>query len=293
MKRIVPILAAALCSAPLIASEPDSERSRETERSSQHDERKHKERRSLHFGEHGSIDSEGLRAQLERMSAFAERMLEKNKKAIEMLDDGADPSQVMRTLRTPDLERFSRDVQPVRGHPVSADREPRISDQRLDEARVFIAKNLPRMDEQLSKVDRLGPSASRKIVSRMAPRILDIIDTGRVDPELSGLKLDDLRSGLSYVEATRILRVTMRDRPEDADALREAERGVLDAARARFDAQVKLKEHEISRLSERIQELRGALDDLNDQRDSFIESQLESAKRLPEPRGDRRGREDD
>ena len=217
------------------------------------------------------------------MREFASRILEKTDAALEQLDGGADPSEVVRSIRTPEMRhrlraRDARRPADDQGGDASG---ASLGPEQLERVRAFIADELQGVDEPLSRVERLGPNAGQRLLRRLAPRVLDILDTREDDPELGGSMLTELRAGLEFVESMRRYRQALRAGIEDGDELDAMEREIRDAARTRFDAQVLIKKHEINQLMARLSSLSGALDELITQRDERIDAQVDSATRLP------------
>ena len=226
------------------------------------------------------IEKPELRDRLERMREFASRILEKTDAALQQLDGGADPSEVVRSIRTPEMRdrlraRDARRLADDQGGDAS------LGPEQLERVRAFIADELPGVDEPLSRVERLGPDAGQRLLRRLAPRVLDILDTREDDPELAGSMLTELRAGLEFVESMRRYRQALRAGIEDGGELDAIEQEIRDAARTRFDAQVLIKKHEINQLMARLSSLSGALDELITQRDERIDAQVDSATRLP------------
>mgnify|MGYP003638621879 FL=1 len=240
-------------------------------------------------------DAESLRKRLLQTLSFAKRIVEKHEAALAQLDAGAPPQEVIHTLRTPDDRRSSRNTnqgskdevnfgkqQPRRMAP-----DPELSPRDLKRVRAFIAQHLPEMDAQLSQIEAMSPEGTDRLVARLAPRALEILDLEQNDPTMSALKLDELKAGLMYIEASRHYRGLARTGSKDKAQLKEAEEEVRLAASARFDAQVQIKQYEIHQLNMRIQQLHTALQDLNAQRDVQVEAQVTAASRTPGPRFNR------
>ncbi|MEQ9205859.1 MAG: hypothetical protein RLN78_00665 [Phycisphaerales bacterium] len=247
-----------------------------------------KERDSQH-------DAESLRKRLVQTLEFAKRIVEKHESALAQLDAGADPKEVIRNLRTPDDRQLFRKAshnskdemnfgkqQPKRG---SA--EPELTKNDLKRVRGFIKQHLPEMDAQLSQFEAMNPAVTERLVARLAPIALEILNLEQSNPTMSQLKLDELKAGLMYNEASRHYRGLLRTGSQDNEAIKQAEEDVRVAASARFDAQVQIKQYEIHQLTMRIQQLHTALEELNDQRDDQVEAQVISASKTPGPRFNR------
>lgn len=228
------------------------------------------------------LDEERLRQRLERMLEFSERMNERVTEALAMLDEGASADEVLRSIRAPGLERAWRGERAgAMGDPGPAPPSDEVDPDRLEEARAFIAENLPGIDAPLSKIEALGPNAGRGLLLRLAPRVLEVIDTRAYDPVLGDLKLEELRAGLDFVEATRRYRQARRAGIENGDDLARLESDLHDAATRRFDAQVAIKKHEVRQLMDRLESLSMDLDALIGDRDARIEAQIDAATSLP------------
>ncbi len=231
-----------------------------------------------------TIDRESLTERLERTIEFSERIIEKNKQALEQLNNGEDPREVLRAMRGADLQRSMRE----RRNAFRSDRDPRqsqpqskpIAESDTERVRIFISEHVPELEDQLAQIEALGPNATRSIMGRLTPPIIEIIELRRIDPELSRLKLEEFRAGLSYVEAVRLYRVSIRTGApsEERESLKAQ---VESAASARFDILVRIKTHEIETLNNRVQQLRTSLDELVAQRDEQIQQQVENASRTP------------
>lgn len=227
------------------------------------------------------VDRDAIIERLERTIDFSQRIIEKNREALERLNNGEDPREVIRSLRAPDLQRTMREKRaerrPDRDPPAPSDT---LSDRQIERVRAFIAEHLPEVNEQIGHIEALGPGVVRPVMSRLVPPIEEIMRLERTDPTLSRLKLAEFRAGLAYVEAVRLYRVSLRSgAPESERETRRAR--VESAAAARFDTLVRIKLHEIETLGARIEQLRASLDVLVEQRDEQIEAQVESASRTP------------
>lgn len=249
-------------------------------------------------------DPVSLRKRLIRTLNFAQRIVEKHEEALAQLDAGEDPRVIMRSLRTPDTRRDSKQprnpqdqaipasfkADPATSQPTNESFEAhqghpqQISPDDLSRVRDFISRHLPEVDSKLKQVESLSPPAAEQLITLLAPKVIEILSLEQIDPTLSDLKLRELKAGLSYTEASRDYRMMLRQPSANPDKLAKAESRVRDSASERFDAQVQIKQYEIHRLTMRIQELHEALDELNGERDDQVDAQVQSAKTLPKNR---------
>ncbi len=240
-------------------------------------------------------DPEALRKRLLHTLEFAKRVVEKHESALAQLDAGDDPRQVMKSLRTPEFRRFVRTT--MKSASVANDqdssgtrRKPsasNITPQELKAVRRFITKHLGQIDSQLNYIEQLHPNSTKPLVIRLAPKILEIIRINDQDPEFAALKLEDLKAGLLFLDASRMYHAQLRPGKADESALKQAEQNLYDAATVRFDVQVKIKQYEIDLLQARVENLRTALDDLGKQRDEQVNAQVQAARTLPKRRAQR------
>jgi len=246
---------------------------------------------------HDSRESkEALQDRLTQTLEFAKRIVEKHETALEQLDAGQSPSEVMRELRSPQSRQMMRDAKRSQSSNQSHNHQPAqglrpppptLSEQDLKEARGFIAKHLPRIGAQLQQIESLNPKATDRLVAQLSPKILEVIRIRESDPTLASLKLEELKAGLSYVDAARKYRGLLRSGSQDQSQIDLAKQEVEEAANARFDAQVHIKQYEIHQLSSRINQLHEALEELNAQRDEQVQAQVLTAKNAPRPRFNR------
>lgn len=240
-------------------------------------------------------DEESLRKRLNQTLAFAQRIVETHEAALAQLDAGENPRDVMRELRSPEFQRGTITARRTRDGSANSGENslkptdaPEINQRDAKRIRNFIAEHLSSIDTQLKQVEQISPEASKRLISRLAPKILEILHLEQDDPTLATLKLNELKSGLTLIEVSGQYRGLMRSSGTSQSDLNAAKDLVRLAASDRFDAQVQIKQHEISQLMMRIQELHTALEDLNSQRDEQVESMIIAAGKNPRSHGNRR-----
>ncbi len=239
------------------------------------------------------VNADALRKRLRHTLEFAKRIVEKHEEALAQLDAGDDPRQVMRALRTPELRQVMRDTNRIKASSSETNTRqsnhqvPEFSKRELKQVRAFIAEHLKEVEVQLAVVEKMTPEAIDRLLGRLAPKIIEILQLKESNPVMAELKLDELKAGLHYVEASRQYRGLLRNGSNDQAALNQAEQRVRDTASARFDAQVQIKQFEIHQLTQRISQLHLALEELNAQRDEQVNAQVNAAKRTPGPRFNR------
>ncbi len=235
-------------------------------------------------------DPAALRARLERTIERSEAMLERHREAIARLDAGESPAEVMRSLRMRDQsgpgERPDRasDTQP--GNPGGVERpgpgrgpnpdanpaaEGPEAKRRL---RVFLREHLPSVHEQLAQIEAQDTEMGDRLFERLMPQLREVAMEMDRDPVFGVLKLTEMRAGLGVVDATQRLRSLGSDAPNDQRSKAEAE--LREAIAARFDARMKLREHELERLARRITDLHDQIKEEMSGRDAEIERVYQS-----------------
>lgn len=235
-------------------------------------------------------DPAALRARLERTIERSEAMLERHREAIARLDAGESPAEVMRSLRGRDPMRAadppegSGPSEPAGRGPmerpgfsrgpnqdgIAAQDGPEIK-RRL---RMFLREHLPSMHEQLAQIEAQDTEMGERLFERLMPQLREIAMEMERDPVFGALKLAEMRAGLGVVDATQRLRSLGSDAPDDARTNAETE--LREAIAARFDARMKLREHELERLARRITDLHDQIKVEMSGRDAEIERVYQS-----------------
>ncbi|CAG1009554.1 hypothetical protein PHYC_03717 [Phycisphaerales bacterium] len=280
MKR-VSMLVAALCSmAGVSVAQPPAETPSERERPRE-------------------MDPEALKARLERRLAENQRMETVIKQAIEKLDKGEPLGDLLRDLEP--AGRFGRgeqgnrpeggrrpdfDPEGPRGPRERGDGEgfgPMQAGQPLPEGereRVmeFLRGNLPLIAEKFAKLQDVDPDGADRMLARLVPRLREAQRVRKSDPVLANLRLEELKAGISVIEAVRDVR-RAQDLPAGAEGkeskLAEATRELREKLVAQSETRMQLQEHEIESLTERIENLRKELEQKKAHRDGAVDEMLQ------------------
>lgn len=225
-------------------------------------------------------DPEVLRSRIETAIERGEAMLARQRAALERLDAGESPAEVMRTLRSRPFQGMDgprRDrAQPRRsdaageGGPDAQSGTDPQSGPSVEEMRAVVREYFPRLHEQLEMIRASNPEAGQRLFMRMSPRIREIALDMRHDPELGRLRVTEVSAGLGVGDATRAYREAQR--AGDPDAIASATESLRAAIGAQFDARMALRQHEVERLVGRIGELNEEILGEIAGRDAAIES---------------------
>ncbi len=237
-----------------------------------------------------SDDPALLRTRLERTIARTETMLERHREALARLDAGESPAEVIRSLRSrspgtdengpggPATRGPGMEEAGPRGRGAGAvgpdDRPPEISPEARARLRGFLRDQLPSVHEQLAAIERQDSVMGATLFDRMIPQLREVAMEMERNPGFGRLKLEEMRTGLAVVDATQHLRSLPADSNPEARAA--AESALRDAIAARFDARMKMREHELERLAARISELHEQIKQERAGRDAEIEKVFES-----------------
>lgn len=240
-----------------------------------------------------------LRTRLERTIARTESMLARHREALTRLDAGESPADVVRSLRSrgPETGERSPGAEAPRGPDTETPTSSRgrggpdegpghdLSPEARNRLRVFLRDQLPSVHEQLAAIERQDSTMGATLFDRMIPQLREVALEMERNPAFGTLKLEEMRTGLGVVDATQHLRSLPAD--ADPEAKAKAEAALRSAIAARFDARMKMREHELERLAARISELHEQIKEERSGRDAEIEKVFESviAQRWARPGG--------
>lgn len=261
----------------------------------------------------GPFSPEALKARLERRLAEIQREEARVKEALERLAKGEvvrprdlapegaagpGPGPGARRGEGPGLRQRG----PGGRGPEDPAPLPRENGAREDEPVLPLLREImPDAAERIEGMMKAHPELGRRMMQRVAPHLREAMALKDRDPELCGLRTDEIRAGWGVLDAAAGLR-DAKNSKEVPDA-----QAKIDAARARLrealgrqgDARLALEQHEVEALAKRVEELRKRLDERRVGRDKVLDEMLkkiEEARDLPwgamtgpEGRGPREG----
>ncbi|MCB9846672.1 MAG: hypothetical protein H6811_11890 [Phycisphaeraceae bacterium] len=254
-------------------------------------------------------DEASIRANIVRRLEFARRRMEalqreeaRLNEAIARLDRGDSPQDVMGSVREApgrfDGERRGNDDPlrgPDRGGP-GGDRErggERPSPERLLAALAEVAPDLGR---RLEALRAQSPEQADRLLGRLGPRLYQILDLRSRDPDLAGLKVQELQAMHGLWLASMAMREARAAEPVDAAAEASAKERMRAAIEQSFDVNLAIQRHDLARFTERLEELHEEIARRQAQREQIVEQQFEMLTRPGAPEGgaerDGRGRPD-
>ncbi len=199
--------------------------------------------------------------------------------AIERLESGESPDAIMGEMRERARDEFRqpRDRVPREGGGIVGARPPAGMIDAESRKRVFEAlkARAPRVFERVQSLREQSPEQSDRLLMRLAPRIRQIEEMQREDPELATLMIVELQANLELTAAAHDMRVLMQRDDVSDERIAEARERLREAMRRSFDAHLAIKKHELERLEGRIESLRAEIDRRQSMRDDYIDRQVE------------------
>ncbi len=222
-----------------------------------------------------------------RLRAELENSRDRLDEAIRRLDEGGDPARIREELEraTPRANRPGRagradgparefrpldDRSPVR--PLPGDATFDLSPEERARMLTFLDEHAPRVGLRFRELDRTTPDLVTRLLTRMRPRVREVMQTGASDPKGRDLRVAEFRASLDVMWARRELDGALA--LHDQGAVRAARDELSTALGAHFDAQSALQEHEIDRLAQRVERLRKDLNDRRAQRAEIVEREM-------------------
>jgi len=207
--------------------------------------------------------------------------------AIKRLDAGESPDAVMGEMRERARDEIRNSRERLARDRVGGGTGDRPHPGAIDPAsrdRVFQAlkARAPRAFERVQSLREQSPEQSDRLLMRLAPRIRQIEEVQREDPELATLMIVELQANLELTVAARDLRALMQRDDVSDEQIAKAREHLREAMRRSFDAHLAIKEHELRRLEERIGSLRREIDRRQSMRDDYIDRQVQ---RILSPEG--------
>ncbi len=217
------------------------------------------------------IDPETLRQRLNRTIMRSQQTLDRSQSALAKLDAGASATEVLAELRLSGVSR--RDDDGSRGGRASGGMAP----EEREQMHAFLAEHFPDLWANLSPIIESDPRGADGLLARMAPQIREILFLRRTQPELGSIKIEQMRVGLDFVEASRVYRVKLNAPDATQSEKRDAMVTLRALAAARFDTDLRAKQFEIDRLEGRLDELRDSIEEIRARRDMEIEHMVSAA----------------
>lgn len=237
------------------------------------------------------INQDALRDRLNRSIIRSQQILDRSKAALEKLDAGASPSEVLSDMKIEGIARSAnRESQPTPSaerRPGSPNPEGNPANKRSltpadrEELQAFLRVHFPELLKKFEPVIASNPRGADMLLVQIAPPIREIMYLRDAQPELAEIKIEEMRIGFAFVDSMQNYR-QVSSKPdstdtEKADALSE----LRELAAQRFDVQLRAKQFEIEQLEARLNELKGSVDEILARRQIEIDRIVGAAMRSP------------
>ncbi|MFG0275056.1 MAG: hypothetical protein ACF8QF_08365 [Phycisphaerales bacterium] len=249
-------------------------------------------------GRERPADRQGERSPApERLREFLEQRLEATRESeatlaslLERLDSGESPEAVAQDAR--DLARAQFDPMRERVGAPPGDRGPGVRPDGPEMTTEQIMDLLGEVDapmrERLRRLAQENPERARAILRDAAPRLRELAQLQRDDPEAFRLRLSMMQAGRDAFRAAMGYARAQREGAGE-DELRRRRDEVAAALRNRIEIERMIKAREIERLAGRVEQLRDELTQAAAEADTIVERETRRAiENAMRPRGERR-----
>ncbi|MGV6813767.1 MAG: hypothetical protein ACWA5W_02015 [Phycisphaerales bacterium] len=228
------------------------------------------------------INPDALRARLMRSMERAQRIIDTHTAAIEKLDAGASPREVLAEIKNNGNFRDNQRMRPpTREHGGPPNGPGGLSPKEKHRLQTFLQENFPELWENFAPVAKLNPQAADRLLARMGPQIREILMLEEHEPELADIKKREMRAGLVFVEASRLYRKAKNTPNASDEEIQAAYERMREVAAERFDIQLEAKSYEISKLEARLNEFKSSVESAKDSRDAEVARMVEAAIKPP------------
>lgn len=241
------------------------------------------------------INQDALRDRLNRSIIRSQQILERSKAALEKLDAGASPSEVLSDMKIEGIAHNPvREPQPApnadNGRPGGPNPEGNPANKRSltpedrEELHAFLQVHFPDLWKSLEQVIGFNPRSADSLLVQIAPQIREIMYLRDTQPELASIKIEEMQIGLAFVDSMQQYRQVMNTPESSASEKADALTTLRELAAQRFDVQLRAKQFEIQQLEARLDELKGSVDEILSRRQDEIERVVNAAMRNPRNR---------
>jgi hypothetical protein len=144
----------------------------------------------------------------------------------------------------------------------------------------FVKEHFPSLFVELQKLEDRNPQGHQRRMSRIGPRMMELAELARSDPQRGALAIRERQLDLQIRELSRDFR-----RSSDDAERRQIRKRVRELCSEEFDSQLNRRALEVSDLEARLAELKERLAENRRMRDELVNSRLKEALEGPRHRG--------
>jgi len=232
---------------------------------------------------------EALRQRLEQTRAQESDLIA----LLTRLDEGESLEEVLpdaRPLLRDDDRTPGRERAPRRAGDDDRDSDRADDPDAVDDTLDLLGEVDPPMRDRLRRLAQENPERARAVLRRAQPRLRELAELKRDDPEAFRLRLAMMGAGRDAYRAAQGYARAERDGAGEEELARRREE-VAAAVRARLELEHRLKAQEIERLAQRVEELRAQMSEQSSRLDQLVREQTDRLiERVGSRRPDHRGR---
>lgn len=230
-------------------------------------------------------DRAALRARLTRVLEHLEQTAGSIRSAIETLDTGGSTADAIEELGGPTVvrrfsetwERWNRPADPREDARDQPGREDHDSPREIDaeHVRAFLEEHAPGVAARLDQVREGSPRRAEALVSRLKPRVAEILAARAHDPELAEILTREFTVGMALLDAAG--ESARARRAGDEAKLEEIRPRLAELAAEQVDLRLRRREHELATLAERVAALSEELEQQRQDRERLVNQLIDRA----------------
>lgn len=140
----------------------------------------------------------------------------------------------------------------------------------------FMRENMPAMADRIQGLLEADREGGTRVLTRLAPRLREAAEMKRHDEKGFELRRDEIVSGMGVLDAMRDYRDAIHADPSAADT---AGAKLREAVAAQFDARLRMQEHDLEMLDQRVKNFHSDLDRKRQDRDRMIDQMVDRIRR--------------
>jgi len=152
-------------------------------------------------------------------------------------------------------------------------RRPQLDEQQMAGAVEVLKAMRPDLAERISLAMAENPERVREMVMREYPRLRYMIALKRRDPKMFDLRAEDIR--LAYQSQQLAEDIRKLDQAENVERREAAQAQLAQLLKEHYEVRHRLRELEIVRLEQRLEQLREELDERAARREAIIRQRLQ------------------
>jgi hypothetical protein len=159
-----------------------------------------------------------------------------------------------------------------------------VTEEEVAQALGWVDEHMPRLAPRLHKLAKEDPEAIKRIMQRMRPRLAEMQEMFKENPEAAKIRVAEWQAGMRVVDSIRAFRDKTKN-GAPASEIASAREELKSALAEHYDAQLEVQEIDIDQLKERADRAQVKIQERRAKRDAWLAerlSEIESGK-------DRRG----